>query len=361
MPEKVERKIRYLIRKFPSTEWSGVLFTTHQGTFEKGDLTVTCEDIFPMDLGTSGWTEFKMNEDVAAYMAENIELFNCELQLVHSHHSLGAFLSGQDIKMVQQEGNDTNCFVSLVVDTPGNYVAIVTRKVQTRSKVVTTSMEQSYEFFGEGRKRISKEGFSELIHFTTNEVIEYYDLEVERHVVDKHESFDDLKYLDERFDEIVSRKAVPRYKTVFGDEDILSGLFKQEDSKKPANQATGWQPDPRKIHRAAVSIVTCNLIINPDKFDFKQWITRHLSNVYKRIFNMQERSLYFTAFDEWKDFIIHFILDNFDASDIPEELLDNYDLVQSRVAAAIQNELLRYDQNPYIKDYCDALEQYIIE
>ena len=83
VPEKVERKIRYLIKKFPSTEWSGVLFTTHQGTFEKGDLVITCEDIFPMDLGTSGWTEFKMNEDVAAYMAENIELFNCELQLVH--------------------------------------------------------------------------------------------------------------------------------------------------------------------------------------------------------------------------------------------------------------------------------------
>ncbi len=361
MPEKVERKIRYLIKKFPHTEWSGVLFTTHQGTFEKGDLMITCEDIYPMDLGTSGWTEFKMNEDVAAYMAENIELFNCDLHLVHSHHQLGAFLSGQDMKMVQQEGNDTNCFVSLVVDTLGNYVAIVTRKVQTKSKVVTTSIEQSYEFFGEGRKKISEEGSPTLTRFTTRDDIRYYDLEVERHEIDEQGDFDDLKYLDERFDEIVSRKAVPRCKTIFGDEDTLFGLFKQEASKKPANQAIGWQPDPRKIHRAAVSIVTCNLIINPDKFDFKQWIMRHLSNVYKRIFNVQEESIYLSAFDEWKDFIIPFILDNFDASDIPEELLDKYDLVQSRIAAAIQNELLKYDKNPYIKDYCDVLEQYIIE
>ena len=36
-----------------------------------------------MDLGTSGWTEFKMNEDVTAYMAENIELFDCDMGLVH--------------------------------------------------------------------------------------------------------------------------------------------------------------------------------------------------------------------------------------------------------------------------------------
>lgn len=83
VPEKVEEKIRYLIRKFPHTEWSGVLFTSHTGTFEDGNLIITCEDLFPMDLGTSGWTEFKMNEDVAAYMADNIELFNYDLGLVH--------------------------------------------------------------------------------------------------------------------------------------------------------------------------------------------------------------------------------------------------------------------------------------
>ena len=83
IPGNVEEKIRYLLRKFPSTEWSGVLFTTHEGTFENNDLVITCKDIYPMDLGNTTFTEFKMNEDVAAYMAENIDLFDCELQLVH--------------------------------------------------------------------------------------------------------------------------------------------------------------------------------------------------------------------------------------------------------------------------------------
>lgn len=72
-----------MLRKFPHTEWSGVLFTTYKGTFENDDLVITCEDIYPMDLGNAVFTEFKMNEDVAAYMAENIELFNCDFQLVH--------------------------------------------------------------------------------------------------------------------------------------------------------------------------------------------------------------------------------------------------------------------------------------
>lgn len=36
-----------------------------------------------MDLGNAVFTEFNMNEDVAAYMAENIELFDCDMALVH--------------------------------------------------------------------------------------------------------------------------------------------------------------------------------------------------------------------------------------------------------------------------------------
>ena len=89
VPAKVEEKIRYLIRKYPNTEWSGVLFYSHTGGFEANDLVITCEDIFPMDLGTGGWTEFKMTEDVTAYIADNIELFSCDLGLIHSHHLMG--------------------------------------------------------------------------------------------------------------------------------------------------------------------------------------------------------------------------------------------------------------------------------
>ena len=83
VPRKVEEKIRYLLRKFPSTEWSGVLFYNFEGSFENNDLKIICEDIYPMDLGDDTYTNFNMNEEVAAYIAENIELFDCQLGLVH--------------------------------------------------------------------------------------------------------------------------------------------------------------------------------------------------------------------------------------------------------------------------------------
>ena len=83
VPRKVEEKIRYLCRKFPTLEWSGVLFTTYEGNFEDNNLVITCQDIYPMDLGSSGFTQFKMDETVARYIADNIELFNADVQLVH--------------------------------------------------------------------------------------------------------------------------------------------------------------------------------------------------------------------------------------------------------------------------------------
>lgn len=83
VPEKVEEKIRYLLRKFPSTEWSGVLFYSHEGSFEDDSLVITCQDIYPMDLGDATFTSFSMGEEVASYLAQNIELFDCDLGLVH--------------------------------------------------------------------------------------------------------------------------------------------------------------------------------------------------------------------------------------------------------------------------------------
>ena len=341
-----------------------------------------------MDLGTSGWTEFKMNEDVTAYMAENIELFDCDMSLCHSHHTLGAFFSGQDNKMLQQEGNDTNCFVSLVVDTPGNYVARVTRKVQTKSEVTIKNLGTSYEFFGEGSKDITKEN-TETTKVIDKEYIEYFDLEVER-----HEITNNLAYLDTRFDEIEKKKSAFRQRlmpttvsqgnSIESDKGFLDWLhykkepkegnlfnkevddsskdFTVEDNQK-LREVVDWKPDPKKIHRSVCNMLTCNLIINPDKFDLKQWIHKHMVNVYERIFSNTQSNTYenVNAFAEWRDFITQFTMDYFDVSDAPDEVLDDYDLFMSSIAEAIWNELSQYaNENVYIQSYQDAIEQYIV-
>ncbi len=377
VPENVEEKIRYLLRKFPTTEWSGVLFVTHQGSFENNDLVITCKDIYPMDLGNATFTEFKMSEDVASYMSENIELFDCDLQLIHSHHQMSTQPSGTDLNTLKEEGNERNCFVSLIVNNAGKYYAAVTRKVQTKSEVTIKRLGTSYEFFGEGSKELEHDN-TETTKVVEKEVIEYFDLEVERHEVSNS-----LEYLDARFDEIAKKKeeAKPKenygsgfsdwlhHRPVFKEQSFFADSLDKEVTKTPYLSdgsmldkigIEDWQPDPKKIHAAVVHMITCNLILNPDKFDLKQWIVKHMSNVYRKIFG--ESSIYECehdacgAFSEWRDFIIQYTLDYFSTSDVPDAILENYDFFQSRIAQAMSDEIMEFiDVNPYIKAYDDAL------
>ena len=384
VPENVEEKIRYLLRKFPSTEWSGVLFVTHQGSFENNDLVITCKDIYPMDLGNAIFTEFTMNEDVAAYMSENIDLFDCDLQLIHSHHQMSTQPSGTDLNTLKEEGNERNCFVSLIVNNAGKYYAAITRKIQTKSEVTVKKLGTSYEFFGDGSKELEHkdETTTKVIE---KEIIEYFDLEVERHEVSNS-----LAYLDDRFDEIMEKKATEGKKNQFTvahtdnflnwmhskpvpkEQDLFDDIPDKEPQKISSikddhmfNQTitNDWLPEPKKIHAAVVYMITCNLIINPEKFDLKQWITKHMKNVYIKTFG--ESSVYECehnacgAFCEWRDFIIQHTLDYFDTTDVP---FDDANLFQSRIAQSINDELSEYiDVNPFIASYMEALELYIIE
>lgn len=387
VPENVEEKIRYLLRKFPSTEWSGVLFVTHEGSFENNDLVITCKDIYPMDLGNATFTEFTMNEDVAAYMSENIELFDYDLQLIHSHHQMLTQPSGTDLNTLKEEGNERNCFVSLIVNNAGKYYAAITRKVQTKSEVTVKKLGTSYEFFGDGSKELEHkdETTTKVIE---KEVIEYFDLEVERHEVPNT-----LEYLDARFDEIAKKKTierknnwdssniaptghffdwmhskpVPKEQNLFGDtpyREVLEKPYKDNHMFNPSI-TDDWQPDPKKIHAAVVHMITCNLIINPEKFDLKQWVTKHMKNVYIKVFG--EYSIYECehntcgAFSEWRDFIIQHTLDYFDTSNVPDAIFDD-GIFQSRIAQAMSDEIMEFiDVNPYIEAYNEALVLSIVE
>lgn len=381
VPEEVEEKIRYLLRKFPSTEWSGVLFITHEGSFENNDLIVTCKDIYPMDLGNATFTEFKMNEDVASYIADNIELFDCDMALVHSHHQMSTQPSGTDINTLREEGNERNCFVSLIVNNAGTYYAAITRKIQTKSEVTVKKLGTSYEFFGEGSKEIATDG-SSTTKVIDKEVIEYYDLEVVRHEVPNN-----LAYLDTRFEEIKEKKKLEGnnkydkkatytsfYDWVNGNsnEDYKEGSIFDNNSnnilpsaaeEKLRDLGVDWHPDKNKIHKAVISIVACSLIINTEKFDLKQWILKHMTNVYNRIFEdsdyMEENNM---KFQEWRDFIIQYTLDHFDINDVPDAVLEEPNLIQSRIAQALYNELKEFENiNPYMQDYCATLYNYIME
>ena len=150
IPQEVEKKIRLLCREIHNVEWSGVLFYKVSGSFEDKSLTITCVDLFQMDEGTGGYTEYDMSPDVMGYMVDHPELLEADVYqgLIHSHNTMASFFSGTDTATLQSEGSDMNHFVSLIVNNAGKYTAGVTRKAKLKQVV---NEEFTYPTWGDER------------------------------------------------------------------------------------------------------------------------------------------------------------------------------------------------------------------
>lgn len=368
VPEDVEAKIRYLINKFPHTEWSGILFYSYSGSFEDGSLVITCKDIYPMDLGSAGFTSFQMSPDVASYIAQNPELFNCSMGLVHSHHNMGAFFSQTDIGTLRSEGNDTTCFVSLIVDTQGTYTAAITRKVSETVMTVVTVGPSTYEFFGEGTKKTSKDNTTKSKAEKT-QYIEYFELKVERHANNP------LSYLDDRFDEIEKAKNEKKNREEFlQNKNIDISSFPSSDgnnvfyphkteSTAPIDRflfssdvmkglEKGFSLDPKVIHSTVCKMITGSFILRTDNFDLGYWIKNYMEKAYQKNFfdDLQ--------IQEYIEFVVENVVYHYTDSKI--EYSNNAEMdstVVSKVAEAMANELAPYlGVNAYIDKFVRELE-----
>ena len=277
---------------------------------------------------------------------------------------MAAFFSGTDTSTLQSEGNDTNCFVSLIVNNAGTYCAAITRKVQSKKKVITEYLSSSYEFFGDGIKSLTGEdaGRKEEVDTTS---IEYFMLDVEREIVDNP-----FEFLDKRFEEIESKKKEEdekpythnfgKYYKEICDDDLYHWESKKENKPKELplfddyqEETTEWKPDAAIIHALVCQIVTCSLIINQN-IDLKQWITKYMVKKYNEIFCAEE------SFDTWCEYIIEFMLNKYDVLDknMPEYDVYNYDSVRNKITEAMTEELDKYPTNHYIESYKEQLTIY---
>lgn len=172
IPQEVEKKIRLLCREIHNVEWSGVLFYKVSGSFVDKSLTITCVDLFQMDEGTGGYTEYDMSPDVMGYMTDHPELLDVGVYqgLIHSHNNMATFFSGTDTATLQSEGNDMNHFVSLIVNNAGKYTAGVTRKVKLKQ---TVNEEFAYSTWEDERV------FDNRTFTVEKEHIQWFNLDIE--------------------------------------------------------------------------------------------------------------------------------------------------------------------------------------
>ena len=376
IPAEVERKIRFACQKVWSTEWSGTLFFTHEGSFENNDLVIRCVDIYIMDIGTQAYTEFDMNPDVIAYMTEHSELLDCQMGLIHSHNNMSTFFSGTDTATLKEEGRDRNNFVSLIVNNAGSYTAAITRRI--KSKQVKESV--SYEFFGDGEKHDTKEYVSDA------DEIEWFYLKIEKE--GENYSFPDMAA---RLEEIKQAKAERAkkvqspvyqggYKPViaysYGTKVGPANLVKKEVNKPKVTQPTLFDNaddlpfddnyslpygqvtfDKVTLKSLVLQLITGSIIIsNGSKIDITKW-ARSMPALYKKRFGKGEEGM--KNFKMWADTYTDYL-----TWYVTDEKLEELGFDETEICAICAHdmieELTKLPENDYIKGYIDALQKYLI-
>ena len=376
IPAEVERKIRFACQKVWSTEWSGTLFFTHEGSFENNDLAIRCVDIYIMDIGTQAYTEFDMNPDVIAYMCENPELLDCQMGLIHSHNNMSTFFSGTDTATLKEEGRDRNNFVSLIVNNAGSYTAAITRRI--KSKQVKESV--SYEFFGDGEKHDTKEYVSDA------DEIEWFYLKIEKE--DENYSFPDmvarLEEIKQAKAEKVKKAQTPVYQggykpviaNSYGTKAGPANLVKKEIKRPKVVQTSLFDDvddlpfddnynlpygqvtfDKVTLKSLVLQLITGSIIISNDsKIDITKW-AKSMPALYEKRFGKGKEGM--KNFKMWADTYAEYL-----TWYVTDEKLEELGFDETEICAICAHdmieELTKLPENDYIKGYIDALQKYLV-
>ena len=376
IPAEVERKIRFACQKVWSTEWSGTLFFTHEGSFENNDLVIRCVDIYIMDIGTQSYTEFDMNPDVIAYMCENPELLDCQMGLIHSHNNMSTFFSGTDTATLKEEGRDRNNFVSLIVNNAGSYTAAITRRI--KSKQVMESV--SYEFFGDGEKHDTKE------YVSSADEIEWFYLKIEKE--GENYSFPDMAARLEEIKQAKAERAEKAQTPVYqgGYKPVIANSYSTKAGpanlvKKEADKPKVVQPtlfdnaddlpfeegydipygqvsfDKVTLKSLVLQLITGSVIISNDsKIDITKW-AKSMPTLYEKRFGKGKVGM--DNFKLWAETYAEYL-----TWYVTDEKLEELGFDETEICAICAHdmieELTKLPENDYIKGYIDALQKYLV-
>lgn len=304
IPDSVEFRIRQWCMLNPSTEWSGTLFYTINGSFENKDIEFTVRDFFVMDIGTAGFTDYKETPEICSYMMEN-DLLDCKTGLIHSHNSMKAFFSTTDANTLVEEGEQTIHFLSLVVNNEGTYVARVTRRIIEEIEGTRCIRYTTYD--GE------EVSITENVKTGTKEYIQYMDLNIK--VNDPYAEI--KKSVSKRFNELkaVKKNAFngPRY-TDFDNKyftpkktEVPAVVITPKVEEKPkeptlfSNEDLDTEETEKYIKEMAIQLLYGNILLTYESYSkftkADEWITDNMEKAFDRRFGKEDGG--FKAYQDW--------------------------------------------------------------
>ena len=235
--KEVQNEIDYLHNKIKG-EWSGILAYTPKTLIGKDGYVFETVGIYLKDIGSSVSTEFNYKDitKINTYFQKEFPGIPVLFGSIHTHHTMGAFISGTDSAEIEKNTQVFNNYLFLVVDAIGGYEARFGRKVISLTKTV--------DFIGLDGKKVTQEINSEEKSVKVfNVTIETPHLEI---TVSK--TFEKLyeKVKKEKEKRVVQKSVIWGAPNSFGYEDFYGGseitnngsrMYKTKTSNTSSNRS----------------------------------------------------------------------------------------------------------------------------
>lgn len=354
----LEDKIRFMCNQLPHNEWSGTLFYSVEGSFADNNLVIHARDFYLQDVGTQTFTSFQHKDNIMSYMVDN-DLIDCYAGLIHSHNTMATMPSGQDMYTIQDEGNDTNHFVSLIVNNAGSYHACITRKI---CEVFDGTHSLEYHTFE--NKEIKSSG--KAINTSTAK-IEWFPLDIEingKSFEELAKRLEELKnsptsYINsqgkipsttnnERTNINVKPLSKPKEPTLFDNEEY-----------NPFNEDTRVHV-PEDVTNDLIKQLISGSIFSTlnKKLNIDLWV-ENMNAVYDKRFTSMD------DFCQYADLIVDFLLDELSTNTNIlkrfEKSIDEYGIkvVKASIIDTVLDALGDFKQNKYLDYYIESLRGYM--
>ena len=320
MPIEVLHQIQYLCKLISKVEWSGALFYTTEGSIEKPEtFKITLKTILPLDMGSSAYTEYNLDERFMDFIEEDFEE-RCTWKLghIHSHNSMAVFFSGTDMAELNDNAPAHNFYLSLIVNNAMDFLAKVA-------------------FIGEAKKDIKQVPYTAKNVNGSDYIIERQDFEVNTQKLFLYDCqiFSDLQELSitEQFIEQVAKIMVPKPVKTFPSQPQQQNQFGKGWSRKDDKEIKRWN-NSFKTYSDSSSTPTL----------FDDWNTPYIpqenldKNWYDDLveYDLKAQSIYNFAKDlfSYTDENPEEVLDIEDALDI----LAEYELTPAELAKTVIND-----------------------
>lgn len=122
---------------------------------DPANFKIEIEDILPLDMGTSVFTSYDLDERFIDYLMEDPKRMKFKVGHIHSHNIMSVFFSGTDMEELNDSAPAYNYYLSLIVN---NYmdmtakVAFVANATATIQKVDYVSLDENGKPFSMSQK-----------------------------------------------------------------------------------------------------------------------------------------------------------------------------------------------------------------